>query len=294
MTLLEFEQQRFTSLDGLTLVGEVGGVCHAPVVILMHGGGQTRHSWAGAMRALVARGYHVINFDARGHGDSDWSSVGAYDLEDRVDDLSCVLGDNTSNYALVGASLGGATALAAIARGMRPTAVILIDVVPEAKEAGIQRIHAFMSKTLDGFMTLEEAVDAVVAYNPDRPRPRDPTGLMRNLRTSPDGRLRWHWDPMIVVEQPETRRRKLAAYAEEVARAERLPMLLVRGVESDVVSDQGIARFRQLLPHLEVIDINAAGHMVVGDRNDAFNAGVLGFLDRHMPSGLRRKGKEHD
>jgi alpha-beta hydrolase superfamily lysophospholipase len=37
-------------------------------VILLHGGGQTRHSWSGAAQALAQRGYRVINFDARGHG----------------------------------------------------------------------------------------------------------------------------------------------------------------------------------------------------------------------------------
>ncbi|MEX1148268.1 MAG: alpha/beta fold hydrolase, partial [Sphingomonadales bacterium] len=62
--------QRFECLadSGVRLVGDVGGPPEGPAVVLMHGGGQTRHSWSGAMTALIDAGYRVVNFDARGHG----------------------------------------------------------------------------------------------------------------------------------------------------------------------------------------------------------------------------------
>lgn len=66
----EFRVQRYVGAKGVELVGDVGGDSSAPIVILLHGGGQTRHSWGGAMRELVRRGYCVINLDARGYGDS--------------------------------------------------------------------------------------------------------------------------------------------------------------------------------------------------------------------------------
>ena len=47
----------------------------------------------------------------------------------------------------------------------------------------------------EGFASVEEAADAVSQYLPDRPRPKDVSGLRRNLRPGPDGRLHWHWDP---------------------------------------------------------------------------------------------------
>ena len=71
-----------------------------------------------------------------------------------------------------------------------------------------------------------------------------------------------------------------------MARREGLPVLLVRGLKSDVVSDAGVAAFRALLPALEVADVGGAGHMVAGDRNDAFNASVIAFLMRHLALGV--------
>lgn len=277
---------RIAAPDGLTLAAEVDGPTEAPVVVLLHGGGQTRHSWAGAMTALTARGYRVINYDARGHGDSDWSSVGAYHLDDRAADLKAVIGDLAAPFALVGASLGGATAIQAVARGLRPAVLVLVDIVPEPEPEGIGRIVGFMRGHPDGFATLEEAIEAVAAYNPDRPRPRDPSGLMRNLRQRPDGRLGWHWDPRIVAADPAIHHAEVRRSAEVLARTD-LPVLLVRGLRSDVVGPSGVAAFRALIPHLEVANVAGAGHMVAGDRNDAFNAAVLDFLDRRMPLQMR-------
>lgn len=279
--------RRYRSADGVQLVCDDIGDPTAPAVVLLHGGGQTRHSWAGTGMTLAARGYRVLNFDARGHGDSDWSPEGAYHLDDRAADLRAVLSDCESGFALVGASLGGATSLQAVALGLRPAALVLVDIVPEPEPAGIARIVDFMRAHSDGFGSLEEAVDAVAAYNPARPRPRDPAGLMRNLRAR-DGRLFWHWDPRTVA-GPDTLSGEdgfhaiVQQAAARVAELETVPLLLVRGLASDVVSDAGVAAFRALAPRLEVVDVGGAGHMVAGDRNDAFSTGMIDFLARHLP-----------
>jgi pimeloyl-ACP methyl ester carboxylesterase len=63
----------------------------------------------------------------------------------------------------------------------------------------------------------------------------------------------------------------------------RIPTLPVRGLMSGIVSDAGVAELRDHLPALEVCDVAKAGHMLTGDRNDAFNHAVLGFLRRHAP-----------
>lgn len=274
---------RIAAAGDLTLAADIEGPADAPVVVLLHGGGQTRHSWSGAMAALVARGYRVINYDARGHGDSDWSSAGAYHLDDRAADLEAVVRELAAPFALVGASLGGATAIQAVAQGLRPAVVVLVDIVPEPEPEGVGRIVGFMRGHPNGFATLDEAVDAVAAYNPDRPRPSDPSGLMRNLRQRPDGRLGWHWDPQIVAADPQVHHAEVRRSAEALAATE-IPVMLVRGLRSDVVSPAGVAAFKALMPRLEVADVAGAGHMVAGDRNDAFNTAVLDFLDRRMPA----------
>lgn len=277
------ERRSYVAPDGVTLVADEGGPPDASAVVLLHGGGQTRYSWAGASAALVQRGYRVINFDARGHGDSDWSETGDYSLDHRVADLQTITANLRAPFALVGASLGGATAIHAIAQGMSPAAVVLVDIVPRPESAGIDRIVGFMRSTLGGFDTLDHAIEAVAAYNPHRKRPSDPEGLRRNLRTREDGRLYWHYDPRIVATQPELHHRVVEQSSMALAERPEMPILLVRGLSSDVVSEEGVAAFRELLPWLKVADVGGAGHMVSGDRNDAFNASVIAFLERALP-----------
>jgi pimeloyl-ACP methyl ester carboxylesterase len=273
--------ERVRTRDGELALDRLGPE-DAPVVVLLHGGGQTRHSWSGAAEQLARNGYRVLNFDARGHGESDWASDGCYTLDGRAEDLRAILGD-ARTYALIGASLGGATAIHAVAQGLRPRALVLVDVVPNAERAGIERIRRFMLSAPDGFASLDEAADAVAAYNPERPRPRDAEGLRRNLKLRDDGRLHWHWDPAILGDEKATMRSVLSASSRKLAEVADLRTLLVRGLRSDVVSDATVAAFREMLPSLEVLDVAGAGHMVAGDRNDAFNAAVRIYLEKHMP-----------
>jgi pimeloyl-ACP methyl ester carboxylesterase len=268
----------------MTLAADVGGNPQAPAVILLHGGGQTRHSWDGAMGALLDHGYHVVNFDARGHGESDWSPRQEYTLEALADDLRAVIDSLPAPPALVGASMGGMTALHAIARESAAIAraLIMVDVVPHLRPEGVARIVSFLRANQQGFATIDDAADAVSAYNPHRPRPQDPSGLAKNLRRRANGRLHWHWDPAFFS---ENRNVPFVAGANHPSQFQnvRLPVLLVRGMQSDLVTDAGVEHFRGLLPALDVFDVSGAGHMVVGDRNDAFNQAILAYLERHMP-----------
>lgn len=275
--------RRYTTDDDIELVADVAGEPGAPCVVLMHGGGQTRFSWQHAMQELVEAGYRVINFDARGHGDSGWAGPGGYGLKRHARDLASVVRDVSEPVALVGASLGGATALRAMADGVRPAAVVLVDIVPRPDPAGVQRIRDFMLGSPDGFRSLEDAADAIAAYNPHRPRPTDLTGLMRNLRACEDGRLRWHWDPAFLGRDIPAELAELEGTIDGAGAAGDVPVLLIRGMRSDVIGAGGLAELKAALPRLEVFEVPEAGHMVAGDRNDAFNQGMLSFLRKHFP-----------
>src|SRR5690606_40599381 len=106
---------------------------------------------------------------------------------------------------LVGASLGGLASLVAVAESgeqeRTARALVLVDVAHRIEDEGRDRIGAFMTGHLDGFASLEEAADAIAAYNPHRPRPKDLSGLAKNLRQREDGRWVWHWDPAFVQGQ---------------------------------------------------------------------------------------------
>lgn len=270
----------FRNRAGLALSADVGGRQDAQPVVLLHGGGQTRHSWRSIFMGLVSEGYRVINLDARGHGDSQWSPCGDYDLEDLGRDLLDVLGSLRKKPILIGASMGGLTALCALglAGGDIAKSMILVDVVPGLDPAGSQRIVAFLQEHMDGFETLEAAADVVSAYDPDRIRPRDIGGLMKNLRRRDNGRLYWHWDPQFFIGSNLTDPTRLTAQLYAACSSISLPVLLIRGMRSNVVTDEGVAELRRHIPHLRVFEVPQAGHMITGDRNDVFNEGVLAFI----------------
>jgi pimeloyl-ACP methyl ester carboxylesterase len=267
------------SANGLMIAADVVGEPNGLPVVLMHGGGQTRHSWKNGAIALAAAGYYVVSLDARGHGESSWDAAGDYSIDAMVGDLKAVLGQIPPRPALVGASMGGVTALAAV--GSDPAlarALVLVDITPRIDPKGAEKIGSFMKANPGGFATLEDVAEAVTAYNPHRPRPRDNSGLRKNLREE-NGRFYWHWDPAFLG----SRRLNPAAYQsrlEEAARGLSIPTLLVRGNRSEIVGDAEAAHFRELMPAAEYVDVMHAGHMVAGDQNDAFNSAIVEFLKR--------------
>jgi pimeloyl-ACP methyl ester carboxylesterase len=272
--------QRFIGWGGVTLVADVGGPQGGSPVMLMHGGGQTRGAWKKATAALAEAGYHAVSLDLRGHGESDWASDANYSLDAFAADLRAVASNLNQPPALVGASLGGMSALLAMGAGLAARALILVDIVPQMNRDGAGKIGAFMRANPEGFASLEEAADAVAAYLPHRPRPADPSGLMRNLRER-GGRLYWHWDPNFMSNmQARGSSPELGDRMEAAARGVKVPTLLVRGALSEVVDEEAVAGFLRLIPHAEAVDVAGAAHMVAGDRNDAFNDAVLAFLAR--------------
>jgi len=275
--------------DGLTLAADAYGPAGGPPVLLFHGGGQTRHAWGGTARLLGELGWRALTIDLRGHGDSDWAPDGRYGLDGFAGDVRALALAQPTPPALIGASLGGLSSLVAIAHAPDGTevarALILVDVAPRLEPVGIEHIAEFMLGHLDGFADLDEVADAVAAFNPHRPRPSDLSGLRKNVRLREDGRWYWHWDPAFLsggTDEPRSYTNE--ALLEAAARSLRLPTLLVRGRQSDVLSEEGARHLLGLVPHARYVDVGGAGHMVAGDRNDAFNDAVVDFLREEVPA----------
>lgn len=281
-------RQVFSGGAGNAIVADLDGAATGLPVLLLHGGGQTRHSWRKTALSLARAGHLAVSVDQRGHGDSDRASDGAYAVPDFADDVLAIAAAlralSGRKPAVVGASLGGLAALSAAGRGAAPfVALVLVDVTPRLDPAGVDAIQGFMrSHVREGFASIEEAAEAVAAYLPHRPRPRSLDGLKRNLRPRADGRYGWHWDPAFLdgprpigTDHDGVERDLLAAAA-----GLRLPTLLVRGAFSEIVSPELAEEFLRLAPHAVYADIANARHMVAGDSNDAFTGAILAFLDR--------------
>jgi pimeloyl-ACP methyl ester carboxylesterase len=265
----------------------------APIVVL-HGGGQTRHAWEESCAHLGELGYDVTALDLRGHGESEWAPDQAYGLKDFAADVVAVLPQlGHRRAALLGFSLGGLASLYLTARHPELcAALMLVDVAPRLETEGVRRIRDFMSRH-ESFGTLDEVVAALREYNPNRPPDSiRAESLTRNLRRRPDGRYEWHYDkyfrtPVTTDENGEYRSRIMGITHEELladARRVRCPTLVVRGAMSDVLSEEGVRELLETIPHAEAATVDRAGHQVAGDRNDAFLVAVQPFLERSYPA----------
>jgi pimeloyl-ACP methyl ester carboxylesterase len=272
-----------TTREGLRLTGEMAGSGQSPLVLLLHGGGQTRHAWAATAARLIEEGFDVVRYDARGHGDSDWSPNRDYRMETHARDIIDALRMLDRPASLVGASMGGVSGLIAAAEAPeRVRSLVLVDIVPRFAPKGVERVRSFMLAHPDGFATIEEAAAAVRAYNPLRAPSRNPQGLLRSLRER-HGRLYWHWDPAVIGDPPGE---ELSSMLSErlAALPSAMPLLLVSGAQSDVVDPEAIEEFRRQAPQAETVAVQRAGHMVAGDRNDAFSDAIGDFLKRSLPA----------
>jgi pimeloyl-ACP methyl ester carboxylesterase len=257
----------FTGAAGNRLVADVYGDAGDPVMLL-HGGGQTRHAWRHTAEHLARSGAVAYAFDQRGHGDSEWIADGSYAFTDFAADAAAVaatLRERSGRHPIaIGASLGGISS-------------------PRVDQSGVAKVQGFMrERAVEGFATVAEAADAVAAYLPHRKRPRSLDGLKKNLRLHPDGRWRWHWDPRMVAGERSFAidHLILEAALTEAARALTIPALLVRGGSSELVHEAHVRDFLELVPHAETIDVSGARHMVAGDSNDSFADAVLDFVGK--------------
>lgn len=273
----------YSGADGITLVADEwnrGAADGRPTMLMLHGGGQNRFSWKNTSQVLAEEGFHVVAIDTRGHGDSDRSPGADYAIETLTADVMYVLDAIGRPVALIGASMGGLTGILVADRAgpNRVTRLVLVDVVPRFEKSGSARIRDFMFSHVHGFDTLAEAADAVAAYLPHRTKPRSPEGLKKNLRLR-DGRWYWHWDPAFLTkpqDDPAFRTEKLERAAMDLT----IPILLIRGKLSDVVSPEAVRDFLAKVPRAEFVELSEAGHTAAGDDNDAFSEVVVSFVKR--------------
>jgi pimeloyl-ACP methyl ester carboxylesterase len=287
-------EMTFNGALGNRLVADMFGTEGVPV-LLLHGGGQTRHAWRKTAEAIAAAGRTAYAVDQRGHGDSEWVASGAYKFRDYASDVAAVAREMAQRHgerpAAIGASLGGIASLLAegtAAERGEPLlgALALVDITPRVDGSGVDKVIGFMREhAREGFTSVEEAAEAVAAYLPHRPKPKSNEGLRKNLRLGDDGRWRWHWDPRFLESRgPDGGDRDgLEAGLTAAARRLTVPTLLVRGATSELVKPEHARDFLDLVPHAEYADVSGARHMVAGDQNDSFSSAILDFLNR-LPS----------
>jgi pimeloyl-ACP methyl ester carboxylesterase len=281
---MEPERLIFEGFEGLRLVADVRGDPEGWPVLFLHGGGQTRHAWGSTAEIVAAQGWRTVALDLRGHGDSDWAPNGDYSFTAFCADCVAVCDKLGKPPVLVGASLGGMSAMLAEGTSDRPVSsgLVLVDITPKTNADGIKRITEFMRSGFDGFDTLEAAAEAIAAYTPHRTKRVNPQGLKKVLRQRGD-RWYWHWDPLVIAqERTEVVPDRLIGLLDAAVSNIHVPTMLVWGLLSDVVTREGVDELLARIPDATVVEVDGAAHMIAGDRNDAFSEAVITFLDEQI------------
>ena len=252
-----------------------------PLVVFLHGGGLTAHTWDLSC-LLLRRDYHCVALDLRGHGDSEWSPAMDYGFDTHGGDVEAFVEHlNPDRLAVVGMSLGGLASIGYASRhAARLNALVLVDVGPETRSEGARRIQEFIAAPAE-FDSIDAVVERALSFNPLRNAQLLRRSLQQNLRRMPDGRLTWKHDRRHrgKVDMEEWARRRAGLW--DVIPAITCPTLVVRGARSDVFHDEDAEKLAGTLPRGEWVRVEGAGHTVQGDNPKGLVAEVRRFLATH-------------
>ncbi len=240
-----------------------------PPVLLLHGGNQSSHSWDLVSLHLADR-FHVFALDQRGHGDSEWSQDLDYSIDAMVADAAAFVADQALGQPIVfGHSMGGRVTLsAALAHPDLARALVIVDMGPEISSEGAKTIQNFVIRNIE-FDDLEVFLDNVVKYDPFRSRVHIERTVKYNVLRRVDGKY---------ISKVDHRRipvpnRDLTL---EQMRGLDLPVLIVRGAQSNILEADAAVRFAQALPQGKLVTVSDTGHNV-------HSGNTAGFLDAIAP-----------
>jgi pimeloyl-ACP methyl ester carboxylesterase len=257
---------RQTVVRGLRFHFLEWGEADAPPVLLLHGGNQSAHSWDLVSLHLADR-YRVLALDQRGHGDSEWTRDLDYSVEAKAADAMAFAADQRLDDPIIfGHSMGGHVALQMVlAEPELARALVLVDTGPELSAKGVEVVHNFVTHNVE-FDDLDVFLDNVVKYDRFRSREHIARTVKYNMLRRVDGKYVSKVDHRR-VSAPPGQPMELDHFRDLT-----LPVLLVRGAESEVLEPDAAERFVATLPSAHLVTVPAAGHNV-------HSANTPGFLE---------------
>ena len=254
-----------------------------PLMLLLHGGAQDGHSWDEFSERMQDK-YHVIAFEQRGHGDSDWADdpMTGYTREAHFGDISGFVDAlDLPPLILLGLSMGGQNAAYFTARRREKVrALVIVDSGPEFSEEGAKELQRFAG--IEEFDSFEDAVEKAHNFNPHRPIEQLRERLGYRLRQGEDGKWRPKHDMRHRTEaiQKEMERRSPEEAWEDLKKIT-CPTLVIRGAESKVLMAETAQKMSEVMSNCKTVDVEKAGHTVPGDNPEGFFKAVSEWLGEH-------------
>jgi esterase len=254
------------------------GTSADPPIVALHGITGHARTWDDEA-GLLAATRRVLVLDQRGHGDSDPAPDGDYSDEALLGDLvAFVEALGLRRCSLLGLSLGGRVAINFAGRHpARVERLVVVDIGPEIAPAGRARVGALMADAPERFETVQDAIAHLRANNPRYTDAMLHHRARHAVRPLPDGGFTWKYDRAL-REAIRQGRMRVPADLWPQWRAIACPTLLVRGAESDVLSETTAKRMIDALPAARLVVVPGAGHTVPGDQPAAFQSLLRQFL----------------
>jgi pimeloyl-ACP methyl ester carboxylesterase len=283
---MDFAEHRIATADGPRVYTRdyAAEASHRLPVICLHGLTRNSADFEAVAPRIATLGRRVIVIDARGRGKSDNDPEPArYRADTYVGDVMRVMDTlNVSRAVFLGTSMGGImTMIAAVMAPTRIAAAILNDIGPQVDPKGVARIGAYVGKA-EPFGSWAEMIAAVKAtQGPMFPHGDDAfwrTFAQRVARERDDGRVEFAYDPRIGdvfrTADPAAPPPDLLPLFEALAR---VPVLVLRGATSDILSPEGVAAMRRIKPDLAYAEVPGIGHAPTLEEHEAWDA-IAKFL----------------
>jgi pimeloyl-ACP methyl ester carboxylesterase len=268
----------FESQDGLRLFSRVYAPpdADAPVVLCLHGLMRNSRDFEELAPRLAQR-CRVIVPDVRGRGlsarDPDFNN---YQIPVYLRDAQALLaGLGAARVTVIGTSMGGLMGmLLAVMQPALVVRLVLNDIGPEVDPAGLERIRGYAGKSAP-VRSWEEAVAQVRStYGeawPDLSDARWDKITRLSFRANAQGLPEEDADPRIAGPLRNT-----SAAAPDLwplwGTLARLPVLVIRGAQSDILSAATLARMQRTKPDLKVLSVANRGHAPLLDEPECLAA----------------------
>ena len=273
-------RERTTTSGDLKLAYQEWGPGDGPVILALHGFGVSGHMFDEFGQRTVDH-YRLINLDQRGHGDSEWAPDGDYTRVAFVADVEAVREQlGFEQVILMGHSMGGLNAVEYTwQHPERVSALILVDVGPEAAKEGVDNIMRFTRGPDE--LDFDEFVQNAMRFNTRRTEENIRERMRHRLRPLESGKWTWKFDKRFREGEGAVRSGSELSSDEMWRRFRELapPVLLVRGEQSDILSQEVAERTVAEIRAARLAVVPEAGHSVPGDSPDGFTSAVTEFLD---------------
>lgn len=250
---------------------------NAEVLVLLHGYTGHARSWDWFAQHMTDR-FHVLALDQRGHGETGWAAPEDYGTSHMVADLRAfVTAMGLDGFNLLGLSMGGNVAIHYAGAGPAElNRLVIVDIGPELSTRGVARIQTSVVAS-DVFDTEEEAFQRARAANERAPDDHLRHRVINNLMKLQDGRWTFRYDRALrdaSIQRPRPSTEEAWQAVANIA----VPTLLIRGEESDILSEETASRMVEEIGDCTLQTVTGSGHSVPLDKPEGFLEAVRGFL----------------